>query len=217
MIFSAECLSLYLVTDRSMIRGDTLPRLVEKAVDGGVTAVQIREKEAGGAEFLEVACQVKQVLAGSCVPLIINDRVDVALAVAADGIHVGQSDLPVDMVRKLVGSGMFVGLSVSSPQQALLGESQGADYLGAGPVFATRTKLDTDPVLDIARIKAITRAVGIPVVAIGGIHAGNVSGLSGTGLAGVAVVSAICAAEDPKSAAEELAACVSAWQPDLEE
>jgi thiamine-phosphate pyrophosphorylase len=209
MNFSPESLRLYLVTDRPMLRVNSLAKLVGEAVAGGVTAVQLREKDAGGREFHRLALEVKDVLAGTGVPLIVNDRVDVALAVAADGIHLGQHDLPMAQARQLVGDAMFIGISVNNVAEARRAEEEGADYLGAGPAFATSTKLDTDPELGPDGLRRLVDAVSIPVVAIGGINAATLPPLNGLGLAGVAVVSAICAAADPRTAARELLHCLS--------
>ncbi|MBN2430309.1 MAG: thiamine phosphate synthase [Acidobacteria bacterium] len=204
MRFTPDCLRLYLVTDRPMLRGKSLAELVHEAVAGGVTAVQLREKEATGDEFYRLALQVKDVLAGTGVPLIINDRVDVALAAGADGVHLGQRDLPLVAARRLVGDRMFIGLSVNTVEEVQQAQAGGADYLGAGPAYATATKLDTDPELGPEGLRHLAAATPLPVVAIGGIHAATLPSLCGIGLAGVAVVSAICAAADPRRAAANL-------------
>jgi len=204
MPFRPEFLHLYLVTDRAMLQRRALAAMVREAVAGGVTAVQLREKDAGGHDFYRLALELKEVLAGTGVPLIINDRVDVALAAGADGVHLGQHDLPLAAARRLVGESMFIGLSVNTIAEARQAEAEGADYLGAGPAYATATKLDTDPELGPDGLRRIVDAVSIPVVAIGGINAANLPSLRGLGLAGVAVVSAICASPDPRHAAAAL-------------
>jgi len=204
-------LTLYLVTDRRMRPDRPLPELVRRAVAGGVTCVQLREKEIEGGEFYRLALAVGEALAGTGVPLIINDRVDVAAAVPCAGVHLGQKDLPLEAARRILGPGAVIGISVNTPAEALAAARGGADYLGAGPAFPTGTKLDTDPVLGPAGLRAVAAAVAIPVVAIGGIHAGNVGELRGIGLAGVSVVSAICAAPDPAAAATALR---DAWNAD---
>jgi thiamine-phosphate pyrophosphorylase len=197
-------LTLYLVTDRRMRPELPLPELVRRAVAGGVTCVQLREKDIEGGEFYRLALAVGEALAGTGVPLIINDRVDVAAAVPCAGVHIGQKDLPLEAARRILGPGAVIGISVNTPAEAVAAERAGADYLGAGPAFATGTKLDTDPVLGPAGLRAVAAAVALPVVAIGGIHAGTVGELRNCGLAGVAVVSAVCAAPDPAAAAAAL-------------
>lgn len=204
MNFDPAILRLYLVTDRRMRPDRPLPELVREAAAGGVTCVQLREKEAEGAEFLRLGFEVADALAGSGVPLFINDRIDVAAAVSCAGVHLGQKDLPIEVARRILGPDKIVGLSVNTVAEALDAERRGADYLGAGPAFPTGTKLDTDPVLGPEGLRRIVRAVRVPVVAIGGIHEATIGRLVGVGLAGVAVVSAVCAAPDPRAAAAAL-------------
>lgn len=196
--------SLYLVTDRSLSRGRPTAEIVRQAVQGGVTCVQLREKSCGTREFLEEARAVKAVLAGTGVPLIINDRLDVALASGADGVHLGQRDMPLAEARRLAPSGWIIGVSAESVADAVQAEREGADYVGASPVFATPTKTDTAPPLGLDGLRALCAAVRIPVVAIGGLHAGNAHDVVCAGAAGLAVVSAIVAAESPHAAAAEL-------------
>ena len=190
-----QTMRLYAVTDRAWVGRQTLPEQVEAALKGGATCVQLREKELDGAAFLEEA----KVLAALCrrygVPLIINDNVEVALASGADGVHVGQDDLTVEQVRRLAGDRLIVGVSAHSVEQALAAQVGGADYLGVGAVFATATKSDAH-VLPRETLAEICRAVDIPVVAIGGISADNLLQLAGTGVDGVALVSAIFSAPD---------------------
>lgn len=200
--------SLYLVTDRSLSRGRPTAEIVRQAVQGGVTCVQLREKSCGTREFLEEARAVKAVLAGTGVPLIINDRLDVALAAGADGVHLGQRDMPLAEARRLAPSGWIIGVSAESVADAVQAEREGADYVGASPVFATPTKTDTAPPLGLDGLRAVCAAVKIPVVAIGGIHAGNAHAVRAAGAAGLAVVSAIVAAESPRAAAAELWRCI---------
>lgn len=193
---------MYLVTD---LFGGTEAELlakVEKALEGGVTLVQLREKEADGKVFYERALRLKKLLDQFHVPLIINDRVDVALAVGAFGVHVGQDDLPLKVVRSLVGD-MTVGVSVRTIQEAKKAVEDGADYIGVGAVFPTSTKLDAKGITK-EELTEITGSVRIPAVAIGGITAENIEKLNGTGIKGAAVVSAILKSQDPKKAAEEL-------------
>lgn len=203
-IFNPNSLRLYLVTDRDLLAGITLPDLIDLAAAGGVSAVQLREKTAEGREFYQLAAELSGRLAARNIPFYINDRVDVAVAVPCAGVHLGQKDLPLPVARRILGPGKIIGLSVNNPVEALEGEAQGADYLGAGPVFSTRTKTDLDPLLGPEGLSPIIRATPLPVVAIGGINAANAELLNGLGLAGIAVVSAICAAADPRAAAAEL-------------
>ncbi|OXS65990.1 thiamine phosphate synthase [Priestia filamentosa] len=193
---------MYLVTDLFEGTEEELLAKVEKALEGGVTLVQLREKEADGKKFYERALRLKQLLDRFHVPLIINDRVDIALAVGAFGVHVGQDDLPLKVVRSLVGD-MIVGVSVRTVQEAKKAVEDGADYIGVGAVFPTSTKLDAKGITK-EELTEITGSVRIPAVAIGGITAGNIEKLNGTGIRGAAVVSAILKSQDPKKAAEEL-------------
>ena len=200
-----QTMRLYAVTDRAWVGRQTLPEQVEAALKGGATCVQLREKELDGAAFLEEA----KVLAALCrrygVPLIINDNVEVALASGADGVHVGQDDLTVEQVRRLAGDRLIVGVSAHSVEQALAAQAGGADYLGVGAVFATATKSDAH-VLPRETLAEICRAVDIPVVAIGGIGEDNLLQLAGTGVDGVALVSAIFSAPDIEGQCRKLRA-----------
>ena len=196
--------SLYLVADTDFAGGRDLPALVDAAVRGGVTVVQLRAKSLGGRDFAGLALEISRRLAGTGVPLLINDRVDIALACGAAGIHLGQDDMPVPAARRILGPNAAIGVSVNTPEEAALAEREGADYVGAGPAFATSTKETPLAVLGPAGIGRIKRAVGIPVVAIGGISAGNAASLAAAGADGIAVVSAILGAPDPARAAEEL-------------
>jgi thiamine-phosphate pyrophosphorylase len=196
--------SLYLVTDRSLSRGRSTLEVVRAAVRGGVTCVQLREKRCSTREFIDEALKLKAFLDSRGVPLIINDRVDVALAVAADGVHLGQSDMPLPAARAVVGGSMVIGISAESLRDAVEAEIGGADYLGVSPIFATPTKTDTAPPLGLAGLQAIRRAVKTPLVGIGGLNRGNAAEAVRSGADGVAVVSAIVAAEYPEQAAREL-------------
>lgn len=196
--------TLYLVTEESTPI-ELLVEIVEKAVKGGVTIVQLREKNSTGKDFYEKAKMVKDVLDRYDVPLMINDRIDVALAVGASGVHIGQKDLPLPIVKKVLPSTMKVGISVSTVEQAKEAERNGADYIGVGAVFPTQSKKDAC-VLPKGMLSAITEAVTIPAVAIGGIKADNLHTLKGQGLVGVSVVSAIMGAENPEEAASALVA-----------
>ena len=190
-----QTMRLYAVTDRAWVGRQTLPEQVEAALKGGATCVQLREKELDGAAFLEEARTLAALCRRYGVPLIINDNVEVALASGADGVHVGQDDLTVEQVRRLAGDRLIVGVSAHSVEQALAAQAGGADYLGVGAVFATATKSDAH-VLPRETLAEICRAVDIPVVAIGGISADNLLQLAGTGVDGVALVSAIFSAPD---------------------
>ena len=198
-----QTMRLYAVTDRAWVGRQTLPEQVEAALKGGATCVQLREKELDGAAFLEEARTLAALCRRYGVPLIINDNVEVALASGADGVHVGQDDLTVEQVRRLAGDRLIVGVSAHSVEQALAAQAGGADYLGVGAVFATATKSDAH-VLPRETLAEICRAVDIPVVAIGGIHAWNILELRGSGVSGVAVISAIFAQPDVGAATAAL-------------
>ena len=196
--------SLYLVTDRALARGRPLADVVRAAVAGGVTCVQLREKDASAREFAAAARELLALLRPLGVPLIVNDRIDVALAAGADGVHVGQQDLSVADARRLGPPGWIVGVSAESVADAARAERDGADYVGASPVFATPTKADHAPPLGLAGLRALRAATKLPLVAIGGLHAGNARETIRAGADGLAVVSAIVAADDPRAAAAEL-------------
>lgn len=204
----AEDLLLYAVTDRSWLNGARLYDHVEQALEGGATFVQLREKELGQKEFLEEAVELKALCRRYRVPFVINDSVEIALAVGADGVHVGQSDMEAGDVRAKLGPDKIIGVSCRTVEQALRAQARGADYLGVGAMFPTDTKLDASAV-SFDTLRAICAAVDIPVVAIGGVKAGNLSQLAGTGLDGVAVVSAIFAQPDIKRVAQELKQAVT--------
>ena len=195
-------LSLYLVTDKSDDVEKFL-KTIEEAIKGGVSVVQIREKTAETLDFYNLALKVKEITEKHNVPLIINDRVDVALAVDAEGVHVGQSDMPCDVTRALVGPDKIVGVSAATIEEARKAESDGADYIGAGAVFPTATK-DDAPKITKKDLKEIVESISIPVVAIGGITLNNAHELNDTGIAGLSVVSAIMSSENPKKSSEEL-------------
>jgi thiamine-phosphate pyrophosphorylase len=195
--------TLYLVTDRRLANARSLPDVVAAAVRGGVTAVQLREKECSTREFIELARALKALLAPLGVPLIVNDRVDVALAACADGVHLGQSDMDCRDARRLLGPSAVIGLSVENLEQAAAAPPE-ADYLGVSPVFSTPTKPDTPPEWGIAGLAALRRATRRQLVAIGGIHCENVEHVIRSGADGIAIVSAICAAPDPELAARAL-------------
>ena len=192
--------SLYLVTDRDCLDGKELVATVEQALRGGATVVQVREKHLSTLEFFQVTSRIKSITDKYGVPLIVNDRADIALAVDAAGLHIGQEDLPLAVARRLLGPDKIIGVSASTLEEALQAQEQGADYLGVGAVFPTNTKDDADSV-SLAALQSIKEQVRIPVVAIGGINRSNVQAVMATGIAGVAVVSAVIAAQDPYAAA----------------
>lgn len=198
-----EELLLYAVTDRSWLHGRTLKEQVKEALDGGVTFLQLREKQIDSELFLQEAQELKDLCKQYQVPFVINDDVELALKVDADGVHVGQSDMKAGDVRKKLGKDKIIGVSAQTVEQAVMAEKHGADYLGVGAVFPTSSKDDAQEV-DYETLKAICQAVRIPVIAIGGINAKNVDRLKGSGICGVAVISAIFAQEDIKEAAKEL-------------
>ncbi len=193
--------TLYLVTDRELMSTETLEEAVEDAIKGGCTLVQLREKTASSLEFYENALKVKAVTDKYNIPLIINDRVDIALAIDADGIHVGQQDLPAQTVRNIIGEGKILGVSANSVESAIKAQKDGADYIGVGAVYSTNTKTDAG-VITRERLLAVRQAVTVPIVAIGGINLQNAALLKGTGINGIAVVSAIIAQKDIEAAAK---------------
>lgn len=196
-------LLLYAVTDRSWLGEQTLYEQVEEALKGGATFVQLREKELDDDTFLAEAIEIQELCKRYKVPFVINDNVEIARKTNADGVHVGQNDMEAGNVRALLGEDKILGVSAQTVEQAILAEARGADYLGVGAVFRTGSKDDADDVSH-ETLKAICKAVSIPVVAIGGIGKHNVLELSGSGICGIAVISAIFAAEDIKSATAEL-------------
>jgi thiamine-phosphate pyrophosphorylase len=197
-------LLLHLVTDRSLSQARSLVEVVAEAVAGGVTCVQLREKSCSTRQFLDEALALKALLQPLGVPLIINDRVDIALAVGAAGVHLGQSDMPISHARRLLGPDCLIGISAESMADALEAEQQGADYIGISPVFNTPTKTDTAPALGLEGIRRIRELARIPLVGIGGINLTNARQVLAAGADGVAVVSAIMAAESPRLTAEAI-------------
>ena len=200
---------LYLVTDRNCLQQQTLEQAVEQAILGGVTLVQLREKAIASKAFYERALRIKAICHHYNVPLLINDRVDIALAVEADGVHIGQSDLPCGVVRQILGKDKIIGVSARTAQQAIQAQADGADYLGVGAMFATSTKQDAQTVT-IASLTQIRQSVTLPIVAIGGINHTTLPALhqalqaADTSIDGVAVVSAILGQKDVKLASEKL-------------
>lgn len=203
MKFDKKDLLLYAVTDRHWLDKRSLYDVVKESLDGGATFIQLREKTLEEDAFLEEAKKLKKLCGEYSVPFVINDNVDIAMEIDADGVHVGQSDMEAGDVRAKLGPDKIVGVSAGTVEEAVLAEKRGADYLGVGAVFPTGSK---DDAVDVPydTLKAICEAVSIPVIAIGGITKENVSGLSGSGICGIAVISAIYAAKDIKKAAAEL-------------
>ena len=204
---SKKELMLYAVTDRHWLGEETLYDQVKKALDGGATFVQLREKKLDREDFLAEALEIQKLCKKYGVPFVINDEVSIAKDIYADGVHVGQSDMEAMDVRKVLGPDKILGVSAQTVEQAIIAEKHGADYLGVGAVFATGSKDDADDVSH-ETLKAICEAVSIPVIAIGGITKDNVSELAGSGICGVAVISAIFGQNDIKKATEDLKASV---------
>lgn len=197
-------LSLYLVTDRTLSLSRPLEEVVEKAVKGGVTMVQLREKDCTTREFYDLAMQLKICLKPYNIPLIINDRLDIALACDAEGLHIGQSDMPYAVARKLLGKDKIIGLSVENVQDAIDANDLDIDYIGISPVFSTPTKTDTALALGLEGVRAITKISRHPSVGIGGINQSNARDIIEAGADGISVVSAIMSAADPKESALQL-------------
>ncbi|MFZ5974830.1 MAG: thiamine phosphate synthase [Bacillota bacterium] len=205
MKFDERFLLLNAVTDRAWLNGNTLEYQVEQAILGGATMVQLREKDLPDEEFIRLAQKVKTVTDKYRVPFVINDNVEVAVAVDADGVHVGQSDMPASLARERIGRDRILGVSVQTVEQAKKAQEDGADYIGAGCAFATSTKADAS-CISFALLRQICEAVTIPAVAIGGINEDNAIQLKGTKIKGIAVVSAIFSKPDIQAAAASLAA-----------
>jgi len=203
---------VYVITDRAVGRGRPHEAMVAAAIAGGASLVQLREKTASTREFVEAAARARAATAAAGIPLIINDRVDVALAVDADGVHVGPDDLPVAAARRLLGPHKIVGASAGTVEEAVAAERAGATYLGVGSVFATSSKSDAGAPIGVTGLREIVRAVRIPVVGIGGITAENAARVIAAGAAGVAVISWVVAAEDIASATRRLVEVVRATQ-----
>ena len=195
--------SVYLVTDRRNKTDEEFLYIIEEAIKGGTTIVQLREKTASTKEFYELALRVKKITSRYGVPLLINDRIDIALAVDSEGVHIGQDDMPADIAREIIGDDKILGVSASTVDEAKKAEMDSADYIGSGAVFPTATKDDADSVSK-EELKEIVDSIDIPVVAIGGITVKNANTLKGSGIAGFSVVSAIMSAEDPKEASRKL-------------
>lgn len=203
MKFDKKQLLLYAVTDRSWLKNETLPSHVDRALRGGATFIQLREKDLDKKHFLQEAKEIRELCRKYRVPFVVNDNVEIALEADADGVHVGQGDMEAGWVRQKVGPEKIVGVSVQTVEQAVLARERGADYLGVGAVFPTSSKADACEV-SLDTLKEICEAADIPVVAIGGINRDNVKELSESGICGIAVISAIFAKKDIEGAAREL-------------
>ncbi|MDD4238003.1 MAG: thiamine phosphate synthase [Desulfotomaculaceae bacterium] len=198
--------SVYLVTDRGILDGRDLLKAVEAALIGGTSLIQLREKDISSRDFYDLAVKMKDLVNAHNVPLIINDRLDIALAVDADGLHIGQDDIPLGIARAIMGPDKIIGYSVSNLEQAQYGEENGADYLGAGPVYATGSKADAGMPIGPHNLKTIKDSVSIPVVAIGGVGMANINEVKQAGVDGISVISAILGRQDITEAAKTITA-----------
>jgi len=196
--------SLYLVTDRSFLGNKSLKEAVREAIEGGTTFIQIREKDVSTREFYKIALEVKEVTDYYKVPLVINDRLDIAQAIDADGVHLGQSDMPLQIARKILGKNKLIGISVENVKEAQVAEKNGADYVGVGTVFYTGTKKDINKPIGLEGLRTVCSSIKIPKVAIGGINKDNLRSILSTGVDGAAVVSAILGEKDIKEASKLL-------------
>jgi thiamine-phosphate pyrophosphorylase len=204
--------SVYVITDRRAAGERSLLEVVQAAIKGGATVIQLREKEAGTREMLRLGRALKDLTRASDLPLIVNDRLDVALALDAEGVHVGQDDMPAEVVRRLIGPDKILGVSAETVAQAREAEAAGADYLGVGDIFGTPSKPDAGAPIGLARFAEIVRSVSIPVVGIGGVTLENAAAVIEAGAAGVAVISAVMGAADPEAAARRLRETVKQTQ-----
>lgn len=195
--------TLYLVTDRDILKNINLKEAVEESILGGVTIVQLREKEISSLDFYNIAKEIKIMTDKYNVPLIINDRIDIAQAIDASGVHLGQSDVPCEVARKILGKDKIIGISAHNLEEAIKAQKEGADYIGCGAIFTTNTKKDANKVTSDS-LGEIKRKLDIPVVAIGGINENNITKLIGSGIDGVAIVSAILANTNIKDATKKL-------------
>ena len=203
-MLKAKDLGLYLCVGAASFKGRALAEILEQAIAGGVTMVQIREKDMCSREFYDITCAALEITRARKVPLVVNDRLDIALASGADGLHLGQSDMPLEAARKVAGGRLFIGVSAGTVEEAIAAGRGGADYLGAGAVFPTSSKADAGDAIGLERLAAICAAVSIPVVGIGGIGPHNAASVMESGAAGIAVISAILSEKDIRAAAESL-------------
>jgi thiamine-phosphate diphosphorylase len=196
---------LYVITDERLGRGRSHLRIAEEAIRGGADVIQLRDKEASGGRLYEIALALRNVTREANVPFIVNDRLDIALAVGADGVHVGRDDLPASVVRRLLGPGRILGVSAETAEEAVAAEADGADYVGVGPIFEARgTKEDAGEPVGLSRIAQVRSRCRLPIVAIGGITAENARRVREAGADAAAVISAVAAADDIARAAREL-------------
>ncbi|NLK00866.1 MAG: thiamine phosphate synthase [Clostridia bacterium] len=197
-------LGLYLLTGEDISAGRSTLEIVEKAIEGGVQTIQLREKKMSAGQLVRLGKKLRVITRENGVALIINDRVDVALAVGADGVHLGQDDFPIEEARKLLGNRAILGLSVDNVEEAVKAERAGADYVGLGPIYRTMTKTDTGPMIGPESIREVKDRIGIPVVAIGGIHMENAPAALRAGADSLAVITAVTEARDITGAARDL-------------
>lgn len=207
MNVSKETMLLYVVTDRTWLNGNKLHEQVEEIIKSGATFIQLREKNLDYDSFVAEGKEIRRITEKYKIPFVINDNIQVALTVGADGVHVGQKDLEAKKCRELIGEDMILGVSAQTKEQALLAEKNGADYIGVGTVFETSTKTDANPVT-FETLKEICSCVSIPVIAIGGINEDNILKLKGSGIDGVAVISAVFAAKEKEKAVKTLLSLV---------
>ena len=197
-----QTLRLYLVTDQACLRGRSLTDVVLAAVQGGVSCVQLREKQSDTRDFVALAQALQSALKPYAVPLVINDRIDVALACGAAGVHLGQSDMPVALARQILGPDVFIGLSVETPADVQRAQQEAVDYLGVSPIYPTPTKQDTAPPWGLDGLRQVRAMTDLPLVAIGGVNLQTAAPVLASGADGLAVVSALCSADDPKAVAQ---------------
>lgn len=201
---------LHVLTDRDMVKPRSLIKVIKQVVKGGVSVIQLRDKEVNDNDMIVLGKQIKKLIKGK-IPLIVNDRVNVALAIEAEGIHVGQKDMSAINVRKLIDKDMILGVSANTVDQARKAEQDGANYIGAGPVYPTPSKKDADPDIGLSGLKRIKDAVSIPVIAIGGINIENATDVAKIA-DGVAVISAVLKADNPKQATQELMTIINKYK-----
>ena len=201
---------LHVLTDRELVKPKSIVEVIKLAIEGGAAAIQLRDKDASDEEMIALGKKILELTTGR-VPLIVNDNVQVALAIGADGVHVGQKDIPADQVRKLIDPNMILGVSVSTVEQARQAESDGANYLGVGPIFPTQTKTDADPPIGLGGLANIREAVSLPIIAIGGIKKRNVAQVMQFAH-GIAVISAVLRAKNPLLATQKLAIIINKYK-----